>query len=81
MTHTDVLRSYDFDGLAVTTVNSLAGIKQLYIQLKSQKQRCLRGEVAQTIILCEAHPIVNNTARSRSAYRHSRASIAKCQAS
>ena len=35
----------------------------MYIQLKSQKQRCLRGEVAQTIILCEAHPIANNTAQ------------------
>ncbi len=31
MTHTYVLRSYDFDGLAVTTVNSLAGIKQLNV--------------------------------------------------
>ncbi len=31
MTHTYVLRPYDFDGLAVTTVNSLAGIKQLNV--------------------------------------------------
>jgi len=31
MTHTDVLRSYDFDGLVVTTVNSLAGIRQLNV--------------------------------------------------
>jgi len=27
----DVLRSYDFDGLVVTTVNSLAGIRQLNV--------------------------------------------------